>query len=406
MGEVVSIHTAGLQPGVLRLANRIGKARELSFDKLLRSARSTARYDDLGTDWWDEPLRQLILAINQEARLSYIGALIMKQRLKGALVTRLRAVQLFKEHGEILAQEVAPIRLITGLQRTGTTYLQRLLSVPADARPLLSWETLDPVPRKGRTEQSARIRSARLSEKALAWMSPGFFAIHPIDHLRPEEDVLLLDHTFMTTAPEAIMHVPSYAEWLEEQDHSYAYQWESKMLKLLQWQRPATHWVLKSPHHLEHLRVIKSVFPQIKIIWMHRPPEECVASFLSMVYHGRAMFSDRVDPSEVGSHWLRKNVYMVKCAMEQVEQLGQDVIHTDFEQLVRQPVELIERLYREFGVSSGLTAEDLSALQAEIHSHKRDRFGVHMYDLGDYGLTSADVGRAFQSYIAAFNSNE
>ena len=109
--------------------------------------------------------------------------------------------------------------MITGLQRTGTTFLQRLLSIPSDARALLSWESLDPVPRKGRFEESSRIRSARMSERALAWMSPGFFAIHPIDHLRPEEDVLLLDHSFMTTAPEAIMHVPTYAKWLEKLPH-------------------------------------------------------------------------------------------------------------------------------------------------------------------------------------------
>ena len=82
-------------------------------------------------------------------------------------------------------------------------------------------------------------------------MAPGFFAIHPVEHQAQEEDILLLDVSFMSTTPEATMQVPAYAAWLEQTDQSLAYAYGAKLLKLLQWQRSAKYWVLKSPHHLD-----------------------------------------------------------------------------------------------------------------------------------------------------------
>ena len=69
-------------------------------------------------------------------------------------------------------------------------------------------------------------------------MSPGFFAIHPTEPNAPEEEVILLEQAFLTTTPEAMMNVPSYSKWLEEQDHVPAYQALKRMMQYLQWQRP------------------------------------------------------------------------------------------------------------------------------------------------------------------------
>ena len=69
----------------------------------------------------------------------------------------------------------------------------------------------------------------------------GFFSIHPVEYEAPEEDILLLDVSFMSTTPEATMQVPSYASWLEETDQSPAYEYMVKLLKILQWHQPARY---------------------------------------------------------------------------------------------------------------------------------------------------------------------
>ena len=206
--------------------------------------------------------------------------------------------------------------LVIGLQRTGTTKLQRLLASDPDNRAVLSWEALNPAPIKGDdTSGKERIKAAKTSVKALKYMSPGFFAIHPIEYDAPEEDVLLLDVSFLSQTAEATMHVPSYASWLEETDQSVAYEYMVRLLKLLQWQRPAKRWVLKTPHHLEFLDLVHKHFDDVQYIWTHRNVYECVPSFLSMVSYSRRLFSNAVDPQQVAKHWVRKNGYMLSKAL-------------------------------------------------------------------------------------------
>ena len=330
-----------------------------------------------------------------------MGFLIMKIRLRTALEIRLRANEWFRLHPEILEQEVAPIWLITGLQRTGTTFLQRLLSEDPNVRPLLSWESLNPVPVGDRKETARRIRMAKQSEKALAWMSPSFFAIHPIDHLAPEEDVLLLDHAFMTTAPEATMQVPSYAAWLEQQDHRQAYAWEKKMLLLLQWQHPASRWILKSPHHLEFLDAFTDTFPNSKIIWTHREPEFCIPSFLSMVYHGRRMFSNKVRLDEVTAHWIRKTRHMLDKGI-QFRNSNRNIIEdVDFDLLVQDAEIVLASIYGAF--DEAMDQDQKQHMFDAVAESNRYKFGKHSYHLSDFGLDTDSIRSDYSNYYSLLN---
>src|SRR5262249_48955329 len=150
-----------------------------------------------------------------------------------------------------------------------------------------------------------RRAAGRLAESALRVLAPEFFAVHPVESEAPEEDILLLDHAFMSQAPEAMLHVPTYARWLESQDLRPAYRFLRRALQVLAWQRGGAYWVLKTPHHLEFLAELLAVFPDAVIIQTHRDPQATMGSFCSMVAHGRGLFSDVVDPREVGRHWLR-----------------------------------------------------------------------------------------------------
>ncbi|MCY3796108.1 MAG: sulfotransferase, partial [Gammaproteobacteria bacterium] len=150
---------------------------------------------------------------------------LLLQRIEGALANRLRAQQMLKRHPEIHDLDLGKVVLIAGLQRTGTTALHRLLASHPDMRALMSWEALNPAPLPSEGERGfdRRLRHARLAERTIAYLAPAFFAVHPIAHDAPEEDILLLDLSFMSQTPEATMHVPSYAKWLEGQDHAPAY---------------------------------------------------------------------------------------------------------------------------------------------------------------------------------------
>ena len=405
----------------------LGTKVSLDKDDLIRSARKITGLNDLGMDFNDEPLDRLLRAANEEADLHPVGRFISRERFVSLLSIRLRAEYYFKKYPHILEQELYPVWIIVGLQRTGTTKLQRLLAEDPDHRVVPSWEVINPVPtnldlydltispshhpNNSSTHhlpsayphpKDKRIAIARTSVKALKLMSPGFFAIHPIDAMQPEEDILLLDVSFLSTTPEAMMHVPSYAEWLENTDQSQAYAYAAKLMKFLQWIRPAKRWVLKSPHHLEFPGLIEKHFGNVHFIWPHRPLQQCVPSFLSMVTYNRMIFSGRIDERMVADHWVRKIGYMLDQAVGYRLKPGNGVKFTDisYESLIADSVSELEKIYSLNGALSVSLEERFRRHELE-HPHRKH--GIHSYSMADFGLTDAEIEKhtvIYQQFIS------
>jgi hypothetical protein len=376
----------------------LGTEIKLDKDEMIRSARKITGLNDLGKDFSDEPLERLLRSVNQEANLHPAGRFITRQRFISLLNIRLRAEYFFKRHPEILEQEIYPAWIIIGLQRTGTTKLHRMLGADPNHRVIPSWEVINPVPLTlDEQAKDKRISVAKTSVTALKLMSPGFFAIHPIDPYEPEEDILLLDISFMSTTPEAMMNVPSYADWLEKTDQSAAYAYYVKLLKFLQWSNPAKRWVLKTPHHLEFPDLIEKHFGEVHFIWPHRRIYESVPSFLSMVTYNQMIFSDEVDEKRVAAHWVRKTGYMLDKALDYRAKGNNNSKFIDirYEDLVRNSNPELSRIY---AMDGGLTTE--LAIQFEQHEklHPHRKYGTHQYSLGDFGLTESDIDQCTGRY--------
>jgi hypothetical protein len=320
------------------------------------------------------------------------------------LQNRLRAQAIFSKHPEILEQEPKPLLVITGLQRTGTTFLQRLLAADPAAYSVLGWEALNPAPFDGKNELKKRMAVARTAERVLRYMAPEFFAIHPVDHQAQEEEILLLDMAFLSTVPEATMLVPEYSAWLAKQDQEPAYRTMRKLLLLLQWQkgRGRTHWVLKSPHHMEWLDVLVRVFPGTRIVHTHRDPLRNLASFLSMAFHAMHIFSEAVTPEEVGSFWTAKIGRMVERAMAFRHLRGtSEIIDVSYYDLVREPMREVERIYAD--AARVLTDEARQWMQKQRESSRQHKHGVHRYLLEDFGVDRSRADAPFGSYRAQFH---
>jgi hypothetical protein len=377
----------------------LGTKSVLTKESLVEAAIKATGFDDFGSDVWEEPLEVMLQSIREEACLHPVGQFITRQRIINLLSVRLRAEHYFKKYPEILEQELYPCMVIVGLQRTGTTKLQRLLAADPDNRSILSWEALNPAPVKDDVKTGKeRIKIAKTSVKALKVMSPGFFAIHPIEYEAPEEDVLLLDVSFMSTTAEATMNVPSYAAWLEKTDQSPAYGYMVKLMKLLQWQRPAKRWVLKTPHHLEFLPQVKKHFGEVQFIWTHRKVNECIPSFLSMVSYSRILFSEEVEQNTLAKQWVRKNGYMLSKALEYRNGQGHEAHFTDisYQELVEDAVGVIKKIYQERGEK--ISPELMAIFEASNRANPKGKYGVHQYHLADFGIDDHYLHRHTEKY--------
>jgi len=382
----------------------LGLQRPLRADAVVRAAAKAAGLpsDHRGEALdYREGLEVLVESIEAEADLNPLGRMIIRGRLVSALAARFRAEVLMAERPEALEAPLAPPLVITGLQRTGTTLLHRLIASDPRFRSLSSWEVLDPVPRRSRRGEDPRVRAARRAEKGAAWIAPDFFVVHPIDHRAPEEDVLLLDTGFRSTVAEAILRVPGYAAWLEQADSTPAYAFMRRLLLLFQDDDFRPNWILKTPHHLEFLDVLRDVVPEARIVQTHRDPAKTMGSFLSMVAHGHGMFTDSPDPEEIGERWMRKCRRMVDRGMAYRGGLDpaderDTFLDVQFADLMEDPLGVLESIYAFAGVEfSDATAESARRF---VDSHGRHRYGRHAYDLADFGYTPAGVRDRFADY--------
>jgi len=387
------------------LGRTLGLRARLDPDRLRAAARRLTGLSDFGAEGpgLDEPLAVLAGAIEREARLTPTGRLMARTNLVRILSGRLRIERALTRHPEILAQRMAPPIFIVGLQRTGTTLLHRLLAVDPRLRYLASWEAVNPAPLPPRwldrlpRSPDRRVRAARLAERALAYMAPDFFAIHPVEAEAPEEDCLLMDYSLWSTVFEATQRVPSFSRWLEARpDHTPAYRHYERVLKLLHFQRPG-RWLLKTPHHLEQLDALLEVFPGARIIQTHRDPVRALASFCSMMAHGYGVFSDEVDPLEVGRHWSRKAHRMVSRAMATRDRRGEArVLDVAYADLLADPLAQVRRIYDWLGLSLGDRTE--RRMRRHLEGNPRHKHGRHRYRLEDFGLDRETEERAFSCY--------
>jgi hypothetical protein len=413
-GRTAANYSKPYRPRAIAIANGVGRAlsrvgvgtTELSVDGLVAAARKKTALTGFGDESFREPLGVLVDSIEREANLTPVGRLITKVRLEGVLCNRLRAEALFERYPAILEEEIVAPLFVAGLQRTGTTMLHRLLAQDPGMRSLASWEALNPAPlsdphrkplrRKGR---DPRIRTAVVGEKGLAYMAPDFFAIHPVEAEAPEEEVILLDFAFLSTVAESTLHVPTYARWLETQDQTPAYAYMKKLLQLLQWQRRKERWILKTPHHLEWLDTLLDVFPDAKIVQTHRDPAKTMASFCSMIAHGRGVFSDDVDPCEVGAHWSRKIQRLVSRGMETRDHAPvESFLDVSYYDLINDPMAEVERIYRFTGRE--LSCETRELMERSRNVNQQNKHGKHAYRLEDFGLDRAAIEPGLAAYRA------
>ena len=375
----------------------------IKFGSLLKAAQKKTGLSDFGDQAFVEPLRKLLEAIESEAQLHAFGRFVTHTRLLNLLCNRLRAEYWFTRHPEILEADLLPIVMVTGLQRTGTTMLQRLLAADPNSRALLSWEALYPAPMVNakQSKPDPRISMAKTSEKGLRYIAPEFFAIHPVEHDAPEEEVLLLDTTFLSTAAEAILHVPTFKDWLENQDQRPGYDYMIKLMKLLQWQRPGKWWVLKSPHHLEYLDVLLEAAIGTRIVQTHRDPVETIPSFCNMIYHSRRIFSNKVSPASIADQWTAKIERALTRSMEVRESAPPGTfIDLSYRRLTTDPVAQLRELYSQLNFP--VDDELVQTWNRTLDQNRQHKYGVHRYDLESFGLTQVRIQDSLSDYYHKF----
>ena len=375
----------------------------VAADLLAEAAALTGR-DDFGNPQFLRGFETLTASINNEAALTEAGMAAQRQRILGLLANRLRVQQAFAEHPEILDEPIEAPILIVGLPRTGSTMTHRLLASDPAHTAMRWWEGRHPamLPGERRGEPSARRALGRAEVEAVVAASPRAMDIHPWDFEGADEEVLLIEHSFHSSVPEAHMHLPSYARWVEAQDHGPVYRDLRAMLQYLQWQTPGRagkRWVLKTPHHLGYMDALLAAFPDAKIVQTHRDPRQTVPSLCSMCADLAAPLTRTPNPQAIGAHWMRKLSRNLNACMEVAAARPDRFLDLHFRELVQDPIAQMARIYEFAGERFGDRAEAAMRAYRQDDAHQAS---AHTYKLEDYGLSEAQIDALFGAYIKRY----
>ncbi|MFL8990465.1 sulfotransferase [Pseudomonas sp. QLc11A] len=380
-------------------------ADDFALDALLAEARArSGGLDDFGPGDFRQGLRVLVDALKNEACLSPAGRGLLREKLLGQLVNRLVMEDHLRRHPEILEQPIDDPLVIVGLPRTGTTLLQRTLAVDPQFSKAQWWETRYPAPLPGETLEQPQKRIARARDEVAGMIEflPQLLAIHPLDAEQPDEEFMLMEHSFLC-AMDSYVNVPSYTAWLDAQDQTQVYRYLKRTLQFLQWQQarrgiePGRRWLLKSPQHLHTLELLFEVFPKAQVVLTHREPARTIPSLASFIHTLWLLYSDKADAEAVGEQWNRRMARALRHAMAVRERMPPErFLDVHFEDTVAEPQAVVERIYQFAGLQ--LTPQTRSAMAQWLQANGREKRAVHHYSPGQFGLSEEILQRDYAEY--------
>lgn len=371
----------------------------------------TAAQRKTGLEFFGDPsiepaLSVLTDSLEREADLHPLGRFLMRVHLQGLLETRLRLADHWKKQPPSASS--APVErpiFITGMPRSGSTFLHEILAEDPDNRAPRVWEVMFPVPGRTRRPVSPDPRIKRAAA-CLWWFrrfAPQADAVFPMRSGTPHECVAIHSYTLLSEEFVSTCRIPTYESFLRRADLRSVYAWEKRFLQHLQWGAPGRKWVLKSPDHVYGLEALFSVFPDALVIQTHRNPLEVLKSScrLTEVLHG--LYSH---PGDAGELAARESRVLAQALNRFVNfrdahpHLAGRFIDITYSEIVSDPIAVVRRIYEHFG----MTLTDEAVARMQVLAGRRSRYEHRNSATVDHGnpvKTNTDAS-CFERYCSRF----
>jgi hypothetical protein len=375
-----------------RRRDGIGTAQDL-----YAAATQITGLEDFGADDYRDGLAVLLESCARDAGLTELGTKVFRAFLRGALVARLLSEAAWAGHPGYAEVGIERPIFITGLPRTGTTALHRLLAADPAHQGLELWLTEVPQPRPPRETwpDDPAFRRIQAAYERHHVTHPEFMGVHYIAADHVEECWQLLRQSMRSVSYECLAHLPSYSAWLAGQDWTAAYRRHRRNLQLIGLPDPGRRWVLKNPSHLFALGALLSVYPDALVIQTHRDPRTAIASVCSLAAQASAGWSSVFTGEVIGRGqlelWARG---LERFTAERARHDPAQFFDVDYAEFVADPARTVEAVYAHFGLA--LTGPARAAMLALRTQGATAGVGpAHRYALSDFGLTDGEVDERF-----------
>lgn len=370
----------------------------LDPDEMLTSALSRARRTDFSDRSFVEPLRRLVRSYNTEAELSAFGRLSVRYDVLRCLKNLLTFDRIEESEPEILSRAIERPIFITGMPRSGTTFLHTLVAQDDRIAAPLSWQMFYPSRHSARAAAIRRVQ-VDLQLRIMEWLTPELDELHPLSANAPQECTDITAQVFQSLRFDSTFRVPAYQKWLDNHGHEAAYRFHRRFLQHLDAQGSGRRWILKSPDHVFALDAIRTVYPDALLVFLHRDPLSVLASVAKLTEVLRRPFSRSVDKTEIGhqvcSSWVDGADRMIAAAAQ-----SENILHLHYRDVVSAPMEAVTKLYDHGGLH--LSEHAAHRMRAWLERPPSGGNGQNRYSLREFGLDEESLKDGFGDYMERF----
>jgi Sulfotransferase family len=381
--------------------------KKLDLDGLLAQASEEAGLDDLGDPRWRDGAERLVDALDGEAALHEIGAMVASGEIVSYLRDRMRIVDWAKRNPAISQRDVTPPVVILGQPRTGTTILFDVLAQDPANRVPLTWEVDRPwpPPETATYDTDPRIADVQATLEGVELLIPGFMSMHDMGALLPQECVRITAGDFRSMIFSTQYRIPSYQRWLlREADMSSAYHYHRMFLQHLQSAHPAERWVLKSPAHLWSPKAMIAEYPGALVVQTHRDPVRVLCSLASLIDLLRKLASDQVSITEIAHEWLEDVALGLDRAVESRKDgtiASEQAVDVYFRDFLSDPMSVVRTIYDR--MDTDLTPEAERKMKAFLAENPQEKHGGHRYTFSETGLDAGELRERMRPYQEFFD---
>ncbi|MCJ2189016.1 sulfotransferase family protein [Novosphingobium beihaiensis] len=379
---------------------------EGALDQLHQLVADQVGSDDFGPPDYLPGLRVLLQSMDYDPHFTEQGRRYAWGQVVNTLKSRVYAIRSTALNPNFGATEIASPVVITGIPRSGTTALHRLMAVDQRFQGLQSWLLDSPMPRPpvARWPDYAEYRKTVAILENRYREAPEKRAAHSMAAEDVHECCMLLSHGFTSNILSCGWSAATYDAWRMSANEGPAYRYYRRCVQLIGSNDPGKRWLLKNPGHIEQLDLLFAVFPDAKVIQTHRDPAKAVPSLCSLLMQLHPVFeNDRRDQrarimlareSEKWANAIRRADTVRTRFPDQVL----DIVHGDFH---RDPAGVMERIYAFIGMD--MPEQVRADMALRIAAKPEMAHGKHRYDIADFGLAAGEVRERFGNYVERFD---
>ena len=377
-----------------------------ALDQLHELVAKEVGSSDFGADDYLPGLRVLLQSMDYDPHFTERGRRYAWGTVVGVLKGRAYALKSMADNPGFSRHAITNPVVITGIPRTGTTALHKLMAVDERFQGLQTWLLDTPMPRppKGSWNRYPAFHRTAAILEARYKAAPLKRAAHHVVAEEVDECCLVLRQSFVSNLWTCGWSAATYDAWWQCQSEAASYRHYYRCLQLIGSNEPEKRWLVKNPGHIDNLDLLFATFPDARVIQTHRDPAQAVPSLCALLMQLHPIIEE--GRYEQRAHnMLAREVAKWAKAVSKADRVRQshapqvvDVIHGDFH---RNPMAVIERIYIFIGME--LTPQVRSAMEQRITDDPERQHGVHRYQVADFGLSEDEIRARFGDYIDRFD---